>query len=244
MHILNLNLSADDILLLRRFYVGILGLPEVDAGGSGRLALQIGRTRLAFSPLAAAAERPHRYHFALDVPAARFDAALDWLAQRCTPIAAPGGQTRFHSESWNADMLYFTDPQGSILELIARRTLPHADDPPAPPGSPFDAAEITAVSEIGLAVDSVPDAVARLSASIPGLAPYNGPGSDTFTAVGDHHGLLIVVSRERIWFPETGVPAQPLPLEVVIEQDGRSYAICAPPYPFAVNPAAPVSNPD
>lgn len=240
MRILELSLYGVEIEVLRRFYAGILGLRELDAADFGQFSLRAGRTRLNFRPAPhALAGSPPRYHFAFDVPVPRFQAALRWLDQRGGPIASPEGETTFHG-SWNADSVYFRDPQGSILELIARHTLPPEEHAVStPPERLFDAAEIMAVTEIGLATSSVADTVGALCEHLPGLKVYDGEGSDTFTAVGDPHGLIIVVRRGRIWFPETGVPAQDVPLEALVElETGRRYRVSAPPFPFTTLPTA------
>jgi hypothetical protein len=49
-----------------------------------------------------------------------------------------------------------------------------------------------------------------------GLSIYDGQGSDTFSAVGDELGLLIVVKQGRNWYPETGILAGLHPVTVNI----------------------------
>jgi hypothetical protein len=67
---------------------------------------------------------------------------------------------------------------------------------------------------------------AELSAPI-----YDGAGSDTFTAVGDEHGLFIVVKRGRIWFPDTGTPADLFPVRVMtLADNGERGTLSGPPY--------------
>lgn len=236
MRILDVTLQAVDVERLRRYYAGVLGLREITTTETDGFTVQAGSTRLTFTPAGTnlAGGQP-RYHFAFDVPPARFDAARQWLHQRGEPIASAAGETQFHG-SWNADSVYFADPQGNILELIARHTAPAAPGRQNPGADqPFNAAEIIAVSELGLAADSVTGAVSMLLSHMPGLSIYDGEGSDTFTAVGDPYGLLIVVRRGRIWFPDTGVPAQPLPLHALVEVDpGRRYRVSAPPFPCEV----------
>jgi catechol-2,3-dioxygenase len=247
MRILELTLHGVDLEALRQFYVGFLGLRELEPRETGRLAVLAGRTRLFFIP--APRDLRPRYHFAFDVPPRRLEAAVRWLRERRGLLASPTGETRFHSNTWNADMVYFTDPQGNILEFIARH-----DAGPGPNGAslndaipsepqrekPFSASEIVAITEIGLATDSVANTVGALAERLPGLSPYPdaeaAPGDD-FAAMGDVNGLLIVVRRGRIWFPETGVPADFLPLDLLAElPEGGRYRLSAPPFPFATQP--------
>jgi hypothetical protein len=93
----------------------------------------------------------------------------------------------------------------------------------------FDERSILSISEIGLASDDVIATVAQLQGAA--MPIYDGAGSDTFAAVGDEHGLLIVVSRGRIWFPETGTPADLVPLKAVVSLgSGATAVISGPPY--------------
>ena len=248
MQIIEMTLPAVNLEEMRQFYIAILGMHEIEPFRTGRLAIQAGGTRLNFIP-ALPGQRP-RYHFAFDVPADRFDAAVQWLSQRRGFIASAEGETRFHG-SWNADMVYFYDTAGNVLELIARLEKPpqvtaertRADDERRRLAErPFNASEIVAVTEIGVAVGSVPDAVAQLISRMPGLEVYSGAGEEDFTAVGDLQGLLIVVRQGRIWFPNTGVPADLLPLDLLLEvEEGnhmrRRYHLNAPPFPFNIQPA-------
>jgi hypothetical protein len=55
-----------------------------------------------------------------------------------------------------------------------------------------------------------------------GLQPYRGE-TDTFTAVGDENGLLIVVQQGREWYPRTGISAEPSPLEIRFENNQKHY---------------------
>src|SRR6266498_88265 len=52
-----------------------------------------------------------------------------------------------------------------------------------------------------------------------------------FTPVGDENGLLIVVKRGRLWFPEARIAATDAPLMVRIsDQNATHYRIVGPPY--------------
>lgn len=199
MNIEALTLHARDLTAQRAFYAGVLGLPVVEDGTS--LALRVGSTLLRFVP----GEPGGPSHFAFNVPEDRFAGARAWLEERVPLLADPAGETSFHSDSWKADMVYFRDADGNILELIARHTLPAA------PGTGFGAADLLCVSELGLVVPDVPGAVRDLQERF-GLPVYH-EGSPTFTPLGDEEGLLIVVQAGRGWFP-VGDPARPLPFHL------------------------------
>ena len=90
--------------------------------------------------------------------------------------------------------MYFKDPDGNILELIARHGLANATD------HQFGEQDFLAVSEIGLAVDDVAKTVGELTRSL-GVPIYDGAGSDAFSAIGDEYGLFIVDANGRIGIP-------------------------------------------
>ncbi|MBE0696424.1 MAG: hypothetical protein IH586_05825 [Anaerolineaceae bacterium] len=233
MRILELTLSAIDIVVLRQFYCAILGLREVGRIGDENLVVQTGDTLLSFRQ--ADPGWLGRYHFAFDVPANRFNAAAAWLKERRSPLAGADGRTIFHSAGWNSDSVYFSDPQGNILELIARHTKAVPNPSSLPADRPFNPNEIMCISEIGLCSEQVAGSAATLLSHLPGLVTYDGEGSDQFTALGDLNGLLILVHHGRIWMPNSGVAVDFLPLEVLLElETRRRFRISAPPYPFQV----------
>ncbi|WP_425148295.1 VOC family protein [Deinococcus sp.] len=210
MQLLEVHLQTSDLSAQRAFYSGVLGLP-VHADNPERLLVQIGTTALVFERAAAALAGP--YHLAFNIPPRQFSAAADWLSAR-VPLL-PNGQERLFRSSpgWNAQMMYFLDPAGNILELIARHALPGS----SPEDDAFGPQSLLCVSEVGLAVEDV-EASARELAAVLGLAPYQET-SDTFKPLGDEHGLLIVVASGRPWFPTTRA-AFPLPLKVLAVTPG------------------------
>lgn len=204
MRILELQLVTTALPQQRDFYAGVFGFPALRAAPD-TLVLQAGSSRLTFTATDSLAGV---YHFAFNIPENQFSAAKQWISRHVPLIALSSGADEFYSESWDAHMLYFYDPAGNIVELIARHTLPQTSD------APFAGSSVLDISEIGVAAEDVPARVAEIHART-GAAEYHGPGRDTFTAVGDEHGLFIVVKRGRIWFPETGKPAEHLPVTVV-----------------------------
>src|SRR3954447_7910930 len=206
MRILDLELSARDLHSLHDFYGTTLGF-EVDAAADHPLTIQAGATRLTFVP--APDGSPHLYHFAFNIPENQLSAAKEWLSTRTPLLTDSNGFDEFNFESWHAHSVYFKDPAGNILEFIARHDLPNAT------GEPFGPRSILSVSEIGLATNDVPSLVR----SLPPGVPVYGEVSETFTAVGDELGLLIIVKTGRVWFPDTGVSAQPEPARITFQTE-------------------------
>lgn len=225
MRILELALEARDPVEQAAFYGEVLGLP-VEEGQAGSVVLRAGATRLTFLP--ARLPGSYAYHFAFNIPPGKFATAAEWLADRGVALLALDGRDRFHSESWNADLLYFRDPAGNVVEFIARYDLPDGAT------GAFSPADVLGVSEIGLAVPDVPKAVADLRRTF-GLPVYKD-GSDTFAPLGDEWGLLIVVREGRPWFP-TDTPALPLLTRMVLEgKEAMDVGLEPLPYWIAVRP--------
>jgi catechol-2,3-dioxygenase len=206
MRIYELRLEADNLVTQRDFYHGMLNM-SVLAASPAELTLQVGSTRLTFTHAAHGAQP--RAHFDFNVPPQRFAEAKAWLAARTPLIADHHGLDEFAFNNWDARAVYFRDPAGNIVEFIAREGLP-----PAPPEA-FSAASMLCVSEVGMATADVP-ATARMLAAQLGIAVYRGSASDTFTALGDEHGLFIIVQRGREWYPDTGTPAEFTPIRTVV----------------------------
>jgi catechol-2,3-dioxygenase len=205
MKILELELLTDNLETQHRFYANVLGLTVLEFT-EALLMVQVGSSRLKFTQQTGFSGR---YHFAFDVPENQLEQAKIWLESRATLIADIDGARVFGGGDWNSDAVYFRDPHGNILELIARHDLSNASQ------TEFSSASLLNISEIGLSCDNVSDVVKWLAQNL-NLEIYKSP-SDTFAPVGDAHGLLILVQNAREWFPSTGVFATPQLVSVTIE---------------------------
>lgn len=202
MRIRNLILPASDPTTVAQYFGEVLQLPV-----HGHQVV-IGWSTITLVP---ADGRPFGgVHLAFNVPDNRFAEAMDWLRARSTLQRSPDGKEYFALQSsWQSQSVYFTGPDGLILELIGRQRLPVSSRTGA-----FDGSEITCLSEVGLPVGDVP-ATQRVLSERFGLQPLSDP-SPVFAPMGDDEGLLIVVDATRHWFPEqVDLPnAQGLALEI------------------------------
>lgn len=206
MEIIEVRIQTAQPNELHRFYGETLGQP-VDAHGDG-FVVTIGATSLVVS--GAEPGTIPAYHLAFTIPRNALPPAKAWLAQRTALLTDADGQDQFRFDEWEAEAIYFSDPAGTILELIAWEAL--ANDA----RGPFGPTDLLAVSEVGVVVPDVPATVARLGEA--GFAPYRDDWSPDFAPVGDAIGRLIVVRTDRPWFP-VGTPAAPAPLTVVLRGD-------------------------
>lgn len=208
MNILALTLPTRDLAAQRRFYSHTLNLPVV-SDEARSLTVRIGTSRLTFEQ---DAEFGGFFHIAFDIPRTLVGEAEGWLQARVPLLTDSQGRSVFPpGDPWNTTNLYFDDPAGNILEFIARHDLPHDR------AGPFGPDSLLRISELGVVVPDVPQAVRELGQHS-GLHPFNGQ-SDTFTPVGGHDGMLIVVREGRGWFP-VGRPAVAAPFQLTFEEDG------------------------
>ena len=223
MDIRAITLHCDSLEAQRRFYEGVLGLPaKLERDG---LTVTVGASELRFRQQVGFTGQ---YHFAFTIPRNQFQIAATWLEKRTPLIPDATGQTRFPPGEWNAENVYFYDPQGNIVELIARHELENDKH--------FGGLlKPLCISEIGLSFQDVLGTI-RWFADTLGVGTYKS-FSDTFAPIGDAHGLVIAVREGRTWFPDTGVPAQALPTELTIKGSTPTvHAIPGTPYTVRVIP--------
>jgi catechol 2,3-dioxygenase-like lactoylglutathione lyase family enzyme len=214
-----LELSAKDLPAQRDFYANILELPvNLD---SSTLEVKAGETNLLFTQ--APTEFDGAYHFAFNIPENQFDAAKKWISERIPLLRDETGKDEFHSENWNSDSVYFKDAAGNVLEFIARHNLKNAVD------ADFNGRQILNVSEIGLPSENVIELANELCTTL-NLPVFQQQPNETFTPVGDDNGLFILPIKDRIWIPNSGVPAKLLPVKVTGDANGKQWEIRGVPY--------------
>ena len=226
MNILELQLLTDNLEIQQKFYANVLGLQILERTAN-HLTLQIGSSLLKFT------QQPGftgQYHFAFNIPENQLEMAKTWLESRAELIADTDGTIVFDSQNWNAHQVYFRDPQGNILELIARHELANASQ------AEFSRRSFLNISEIGLACDDVPSLVQWLEKHLK-LEVYKN-SNQQFAPVGDANGLLILVQNAREWFPSTGVHAKPQPVNIVIAGH-KTQALEIPDLPYQIKTTIP-----
>jgi catechol-2,3-dioxygenase len=219
MNITRLELAARDLQEQHEYYANVLAMPV--SLTTGKMEVRAGRTDLIFTQ--AETDFDGAYHFAFNIPKNQFGAAKEWIASRQPLLHDVEGKDEFTSKTWNSQSVYFKDPAGNVLEFIARHALDNEVD------EEFDARKILNVSEIGLPSENVVGFANGLCQTL-GISPYKQEPSETFTPVGDENGLLILPIKDRIWYPNTGVPARLLPVKVTVEVKGKGWEIRGMPY--------------
>jgi catechol 2,3-dioxygenase-like lactoylglutathione lyase family enzyme len=179
MKILDVEILSPDAARAVDFFESVLGLPVAHG------AVRVGSSRLHF----AAGVPSAPYHLAINIPANQVRAAKDWLERRASMLS----DDIFDFAFWDAEAVYFEDPDANVLELIGRRGLQNGR------AGSFGPEMLLGLSEVGLPVADTRQAIELLERTF-GLSVFSGD-RDQFTALGDDNGLFIVVRPGRLWLP-------------------------------------------
>ncbi|HLP96658.1 MAG TPA: VOC family protein [Saprospiraceae bacterium] len=197
-----------------RFYHELLGFNLVEQTNHS-FGLKVGQSLLRFEAIETG--RPH-YHFAFSIPKNNVREAGLWLEQRTPLIPNEAASTLIHFANWKAHAMYFYDPQGNIVEFIAREDLDATSD------APFSATSVLGLNEIGIVVDAPLEWARYFMTQAPVPFFSRGPVTDTFTALGDDEGLLIISHPGRNWFP-TQIAAEKHPLRAELITGNQHFSL-------------------
>lgn len=208
MNIRMITAEAIDLASLKEFYHQILGLSIAEEDDHS-FTIEIGQSELEF--------RQHTgnlhpvYHFAINIPANKIEEATLWL-QKKTALISPDGSNNYivNFANWHAKSIYFFDPAGNILELIARF------DQENTMNTPFSSDQFLSVSEVALVfAQEELDAKTNQLLHDFHLSYFDKqPPLETFRAIGDDEGMFILSAEGRAWYPTKDRIAEPAPLKV------------------------------
>jgi len=220
MRVEKLVLQTCYLKTLEEFYSSLLELPVQEISGK-EIVVKIGNTDLVF---VGTSEKEPFYHFAINIPANKIEEAKTWLSKRVALL----WMADYNSDvddfvNWREKSIYFYDPGGNILELIARFDLANETD------EPFSSRQFLSISEVGLVLnqETFESKTTQLLENCSLSYFVKQPPLPQFRAVGNDEGLFIVVPENRNWYP-TDKPAGIFAMSVQFENDGRTHV-------FAIN---------
>ncbi len=189
-------LTAAPLAKMKSFYHELLGLPLTEKK-AGEFTFAGGQTAVTFAQAQPEYGEPF-YHVAFNIPENKILDAHDWQKPR-TPLDRINANLRdpdfpedvVHFRHWNAHSIFFWDPAGNLIEYIARHDLKNGA------AGAFSANDILYASEIAFISDDVANTALEMRKALD-LEQYRG-GDDRFRALGDEHGLLLVMIRGRRW---------------------------------------------
>lgn len=212
MKFLEVELCTPRLNEQKEFYSDTLGM-QTDFNTPVSFTAHAGATLLKFTE-SNLQEAPY-YHFAFNIPENQLNDAIKWLGNRVKLIEYEGSPV-IDFPNWNAHSVYFYDPAGNIVELIARHNLKNSSN------EPFSAASLLSISEIGLPVESVKDFINLAEDKLNERLWWGN--HEAFAAIGNEEGLLIAVTTERNWFP-TEKPCNIFPVKLKIEKKDPLFEI-------------------
>lgn len=205
MRIKQLILQTAALNQTAEFYSRSLGLP-VSTTGLREITVTVGGTELIFT--VAKTGKPF-YHLAFNIPCNQIAEATAWCKLRNLTLLPFENNALIDFPNWNAQSIYFTDNNGSILEFIARHDLKNPAD------GAFTSSCILNVSEIGLVTDDVPKLCKYIKDNTAVSYYEKQPPTDTFSVMGSASGLFVIVPVGRNWFP-TQIQSCKYPIQATI----------------------------
>ena len=205
----HIQLQTNNIKETELFYNNILGLKILEKR-SDSLTIQAGSSILKFI------ENPEFdsiYHFAFNIPENKLEEAIKWCAEKVDLIRIQDKRIIANFETWNANAVYFYDNNGNLLEFIARHDLDNFQI------KEFSSKSILNISEIGIVDENPMELGEQLIESYDLMFFEKNFNSETFAAIGDDEGLLIIVKPNRNWYP-TQTPSKSNKTEIIIENKG------------------------
>lgn len=219
MLIKRLKLLTSDLIRQHDFYSNVLELSAKLENDS--LHIQAGKTDLFFKQ--APSDWEGAYHFCFNIPENKFAECKTWISEKIPLLKDDKGNDEFTGGTWNSSSIYFKDPSGNILEFIARHDQKNSTN------ESFNSKHILQVSEIGLPSKDVISFAKELCSTL-SVDVYKQDFNETFIPIGNEDGLLILPIENRIWYPNTGMPAKLLDVKVDLEVSGKIFQISGMPY--------------
>lgn len=210
MRIQKLTLQCNDAGALKAFYGETLGL-YIHYQDKHSFELLTGPTTVRFVENTAL-QKPY-YHFAWNIPANLCEEAATWIKEKNIQLLTEPGTTNEILDfiDWNAHAIYFYDPAGNIVELIARHNLDNNSS------TVFDADGFLEISEIGVVAKDDDKAYHYITEEL--HVPFWKGNRKDFNALGDEHGLFITVPEGRQWFmSEKHAECFPLEINFTVEE--------------------------
>jgi len=201
---------------LAGFYSNLMELPVTRNDYTG-ITIRTGSTKLVFTQAGTAGSF---YHFAINIPANKIEEAKAWLSGKVKLLWMEDYENDIADfVNWHAKSVYFYDPAGNIVELIARFDLGNSIN------ETFSASQFIALNEVGLVFPNknFEKEIMMLETTYSLSYFDKQPPLPKFRAMGDDHGLFVIVPEHRNWYP-TDKPSEIFPMAVEFNNGGASYS--------------------
>ncbi|WP_107951528.1 hypothetical protein [Lysinibacillus parviboronicapiens] len=208
MRITKVKLFAYDLPNMKKFYCEKLGLVLLTSNDSF-FEIAVGKSILTFEWIPTAIQK--QYHFAFNIPSNLFVQAKHWVKQRLEVLQL-NQQDEVYFEALKAHSLYLYDPEGNVVELIARCEVNPKND-----SDSFSSEHLLNIGEINLTTDSIQAVAARIMEY--GILPCFGEEirTDALTFIGNYQdgaNILLGPSKRNWYFSDKDAIVSPLTIEV------------------------------
>lgn len=215
MQISEVHLLTDSLSQTEFFYKEQLGFKIVEQTDE-LLCFEVGVSRLWFHQ-SETVKKPV-YHFAFDIPENQLEEGLEWVKSKAELIPYEDNKYIVDFKNWNAKSFYFYDNNGNILEGIVRYDLLNICN------EPFGGNSFLKISEIGFAVEDVLPFCDEINFMYGTDFFEKQPKKENFSVLGDDHGLFIVSSENRNWYP-TNHKAKSFWTKVIFELNNQVFQL-------------------
>jgi hypothetical protein len=202
-----LDCQLSKLPVLANFWTERMELQQV-ASSSGSFSVMAGNTKLTF-------RRDQLgygglYHFTIDVPENQIENARIWLQKRAKLVKdADTGAEIVHKSKLNAHSLFFMDPGGNLIELVARHDVKNAQ------AGDFNKSMLLAITDVSIVTRNVKDCEDLLYTNF-GLLGFPGT-SNSVKPIGGQKGTITLHVPSRPYYPTNELIAFSYRLEVVIQ---------------------------
>jgi hypothetical protein len=217
MKIKKLDLQTTYLKTLQEFYSSVLELPVYQPGET-KIKIKTRDSDLIFTETTTG--EPF-YHYAINIPANKIEEAKAWLSNKVQLLWMEDYKNDIADfVNWHAKSVYFYDPAGNIVELIARFDLGNSAS------EPFSSSQLLSLNEVGVVFtdENFEEEVRSLEHSYSLSYFDKQPPLPKFRAMGDDHGLFVIVPEHRNWYP-TDKPSEIFPMSVEFDSGGTSYSL-------------------
>jgi len=146
MKITKVKLYVHDVQKMEQFYVDLLGFALLERTAD-HFTIAVGESRMIFEKIYSYI--PKQYHFALNIPSNLFQQAKIWTKEHVGLLDSEG-QDEVYFEFLKAYSCYFYDPEGNIVEFIARQEINSKHD-----AANFSVEQVLHIGEINLTTDGI-----------------------------------------------------------------------------------------
>jgi hypothetical protein len=220
MKIRKLDLQTAFLKTLQEFYSSVLQL-QVDQPDERKIKIKIGDSDLIFTETATG--EPF-YHYAINIPSNKIEEAKGWLSTKVKLLWMDDYKNDIADfVNWRARSVYFYDPAGNIVELIARFELNNFVT------GAFTSSQLLSLNEVGLVFtdENFEKEIMSLENSYSLSYFDKQPPLPKFRAMGDDQGLFVIVPEHRNWYP-TDKPSRTFPMIVEFDNKEQSYSLERP----------------